>query len=136
MRTRIIFYSIPLLALLGYCIVSFQPTTGPHGGVFKSAENYNIEVKKTYPSIYAYLLDNKNKPIKNKGITCGIRFLLEGDANIEVQLKPYKEDGFILESGSMGYNSFRITFNVYGKSVSAVFENESAIVQKNNPLKK
>ena|ERR1017187_10294991 len=131
MRPKILFLSLPLLAAFGYFInSSYQGTPGPHGGIVKSTENHNIEIKTMYPFIYSYLLDKKNKPIKNEGIACEIRFLLPDDTSIDVQLKPYREDGFIMESGSMVYNSMRVTFNVFGKSVSEVFENESAIVKK------
>lgn len=110
--------------------------TGPHGGIVKPAQQYNIEVKTAYPSIYAYLLDDKKNPISNKKIECTISFLMPDNTNFDVQPKPYLEDGFVVESGSTVYHSCRVTFNVQGKSVSALFENQNVIVQKNNPTQK
>ncbi len=135
MKLKLFLYGLPFLfAFFIYFFDSFQLMTGPHGGEYKSVQNYNIEVKTIYPFFYSYLLDNKKQPIKNKGIFCQITFLLPNEKSIEVQLKPYREDGFIMESSSLVYNSFRVQFNIFGKLVSATFENESSIVEQKQSI--
>jgi len=107
----------------------FQPTLGPHGGTMKQVENYNIEMKNTYGNFYTYLLDNKQNPIGNKGISCGVKFFYADNTNVEVLLKPLGEDCFFTET-TTPFQTCRITFNVFGKKVSARFENEVPMVKK------
>ena len=125
-----------LLTLLGISIVfismkTIQTSTGPHGGRVKKVENFNIETKTNYSEYYTYLLNNKNEPISNKGISCEIEFLFLDNTSLDFPLKKYQEDGFKLESSITGYESYRITFYAFGKAIATTFENESAIVKKN-----
>ena len=103
---------------------------GPHEGVVKPAGDYNIEVKNSFTNFYAYLLDKKNKPISNKGITCEVRFIFSDNTGISTSLIPYLEDGFTTEKMMPEFYSCRVYFNIQGKSVSAKFENKNTIVQK------
>lgn len=119
-----------LSSILFLTFYSFQFGVGPHGGVVKKVDNYNIEVKAPYPAIYAFLLDKNLKPINNKGLFCEIRFFPPDDIPIDVNLQPYEGDGFKIESSAIAYGTFRVTFHVSGKSVSAMFYNENAIVLK------
>lgn len=129
-KTIIIIVFLILLALFLISQNLLQPTSGPHGGKVKPAGEYHIEMKNVYPNIYTFLLDKKNKPIKNKGILCEINFILPNHTVINSQLKPFREDGFTMELGELNFSSCRVFFNVYGKSISAGFENENPIVQK------
>ncbi len=113
-----------------YSLDTYQSPSGPHGGDVKQAENFNIEMKASFPSIYVYLLDQKLKPINNKGITCEIKFFFPDDTSTDLELKPFQDDGFIMESSKIVYNFCIVTFNVFGKSVSAKFEKESTVVRE------
>ena len=131
MRTIYFLLALLLLSSIGMsAYYTYQPNIGPHGGTVKEVENFNIEVKISTSSIYAFLLDKKLKPINNKGIFCEIKFFPPDNIPIDVTLKPYQQDGFVLESTSVIYDFFRVAFNVNGKSVSEKFYNENAIVEK------
>lgn len=131
MKTKLLVSSsIIVIALLAWSFITLQPTTGPHGGMLKQAENYNIEMKVVHPNLYTYLLDQKLKPISNKGVSCEVKLFFHDNTSIDATLKPFQEEGFIMESGITDYHSCRITFNLFGKKISTRFENENAIVQK------
>lgn len=130
-KTIIIIVFLILLALFLISINFFQSPFGPHGGRVKTAGEYNIEMKNVYPNIYTFLLDKDYKPIKNKEILCEIHFILPDNTKINSQLKPFEEDGFIMELGELNFSTCRVFFNVHGKSVSAGFENEKPIAKKN-----
>lgn len=137
MKTKLLF-SVMILAgaILVYSFSAQQATPGPHGGRLKQAENYNIEMKMVHPNLYTYLLDQKLQSISNKGVSCGAKLFFYDNTSVDVPLKPLGEDGFIMESGVTDFHSCRITFNLYGKTISTRFENESAIVQKKITNKK
>jgi uncharacterized protein YxeA len=131
MKSKIIFLTLLLIALLFLIGFEFyQPSVGPHGGIVKLAENYNIEMKNPYGNFYAYLLDKKLKPVSNKGISCEVKFFFADNTNMDAVLKPQGDDSFFTETTAR-YQSCRVTFNVFGKIVSAKFENENPMVQKN-----
>lgn len=131
MKARIILLGLLLSGIVVlFSINEPQPAIGPHGGELKQAENFKIELKSSFPNFYTYLLDQKLKPVKNKGITCEIKFFFPDDTSADLILKPFQDDGFILELGKTVYNSCIVTFNVFGKSVSAKFEKENSIVSE------
>jgi hypothetical protein len=132
MKTKHIFSTLFVgIAIVFVSFNSYQSAIiGPHDGIVKEAGDYNIEIKNSEPTLYAYLLDKKLKPIANKGILCEARFLFSDSTNVNIHLKPYGNEGFSMESSALKYNSYRIYFNVNGKMVSAQFENESLIVEK------
>lgn len=131
MKEKLWIYSLPfLMAFVIYMISTYQSKKGPHGGTYKSVKNYNIEVKTVYPFIYSYLLDEKLKPIRNKGIQCEALLLLPDNEGITVKLQPFRQDGFIMKTNTAVYDSFKITYHVFGQSISEVFENESFLAQK------
>lgn len=113
-----------------YSLNIYQLPIGPHGGELKQAEDFNIELKASFPNLYVYLLDQKFKPINNKDISCEIRFFFPGDVSNDIVLKPFQEDGFVIETSKIMYKACRVTFNISGKSVSALFEKESSLVQR------
>lgn len=134
MKTKIIIFGLLLLgSTAAFKSMDFlQTNKGPHGGRIQKAENFNIETKVSYPYFYAYLLNEQLKPLGNKGMACEIKFTYTDSTSLDFPLKPYQEDGFRLESTVSDYNSYRITFHAFGRSVSAKFENENAIVRKKN----
>ena len=131
MKTKIIIITLLLtLALLLISLNIFQSATGPHDGTVKPAGNYNIEMKNSYDNFYAYLLDKKRNPISNTEIYCEVKFIFPDSTSTVIPLKPFEEDGFSIESGSLKFYSCRIYFKVSGKLISASFDNESLIVLK------
>ena len=132
MKTKIIVFAV-LFIVISTAFTSmdkFQVTTGPHGGRLQQVKNFNIEVNTSYSELSAYLLDKQYKPISNKGVSCEIRFLFPDSTNLDVSLKPYKEDGFRIESSVSGYHSYRVIFHAFGENISAKFENQIAIVRE------
>ena len=103
---------------------------GPHGGVVKQAGMYNIELKNSYPNLYAFLLDNRQRPISNKGISCDGKLIFADSTSSIILFKPFWEDGFSMKLGSIRYYACRINFNVSGKVVSALFDNDNLIAPK------
>jgi len=110
-------------------LVSPQIKSGPHGGTVKQAESYRIEMKNIYPDFYAYLLNKSLESISNKNATCEARFFLNDNTTIDIPLQRFGEDAFKAKLTSMDYNSCRITFHLGKNSISAKFENESAIAE-------
>lgn len=131
MKTKLLLSVLILTGIiLAYSFNTKQGTTGPHGGRLRQAEKYNIEMKVVHPNLYIYLLDQKLQPISNKGVSCEAKLFFYDNTSVDVPLKPFGEDGFIMESGITDFHSCRITYNLYGKILSTRFENENAIVQK------
>jgi len=130
-KTKIIIVILIIIAAITLLISlkMFQSPYGPHGGVVKPAGNYQIEMKNPFGNLYAYLLDVESKPMRNKRISCKVRYYFPDNTTTEIDLKPFGDDGFMAETTTRFY-SCRITFNLQGKSVSAKFENENPIVQK------
>ena len=132
MKTKIII--IIVLIILAALLISLkylQPAYGPHQGIVKSGGEYNIEMKNSPQNFYTFLLDKKNNPISNKGISCEVRFVFADNTGVVKYLEPYGEDGFSLASGAPNFLSCRIYFNVLGKTISAKFENEVPIAKEN-----
>lgn len=131
-RPRIIFFIV--LILLAAIFIStktiFAKDLGPHGGRVEKAETHNIEVKTDYNHFYAFLLTTTNEPISNKNITCDIRYYLLDGSNLDMPLKPFGDDAFSIDYLAHNYNSFKITFQVDGKPVSAKFENDNVLVKE------
>lgn len=132
MNTKLILFGLLLsgIAIL-YSVNSNQVTSGPHGGELKSAENFHIELKEAFPNLHCYLLDQKLGPVSNVGVLCEIRFFMPDETSVDLNLKPFLDNGFILESNTIVYNSCRVTFNISGKSISAKFDKENMIAHEN-----
>jgi len=132
MKTKIIF--TVLFLLVATTLISFNffqtSTLGPHDGIVKQTGEYNIEMKNSFPNFYAYLLNKKLTPISNSGISCEVRFMSPDSTSFSVPLKPFGKDGFLMDSGTLKFNSCRIYFTVSGRSISAEFENENLFVEK------
>jgi hypothetical protein len=129
MRQKYLLIALLLLLTLALVALGFlKPSVGPHGGAVKAAGDYHIEMKAIYPYFYTYLLDGKMRPFSNEGVLCEVKFKFPDDSEIKASLKPYGEDGFFLESSSQNYYSCKIYFNVFGKYVSASFENQNSLL--------
>ncbi len=114
----------------------FTDEKGPHGGRIQKVDNFTIEVKRDFSNFYVYLLDDQNKTITSKDMGGEIRFYILDGSTFDMKLKPYNEDGYTLAYEAAKFTSYRITFKLAGKEISAKFENENAMVKKaapNNP---
>lgn len=120
-----------LMTICFYAWKPFQTIQGPHGGSLQKIENYHIEMKTLNSNVYTYLLDEKLKAITNKQMSCTIQFFFNDNVNTIATMKPAGEDGFILESNTIAYQSCKVSFKMSGKSMSARFENENIIVNIN-----
>jgi hypothetical protein len=133
MKRKIIFIAFFILLSITLISLNFlQPSIGPHYGVVKEAGEYNIEMKSSFTSFYAYLLDKQNKSVSNKGIFCETKFDFTDGTFVNIPLSPYGEDGFSCELNKSKFFSCTINFNVSGKRISANFENFNPVVKKNN----
>ena len=121
------------LLLLGITILfsmTMSSPEGPHGGIIKKAEDYHIEIKNSPDTLFfAYLLNKKLNPISNKGISGDARFFFPDSTVFNVRLEPIAEDAFKASTIS-GFYACKVNFNVFGKSVSAVFEKQQQIVRR------
>lgn len=131
MNAKLILFGLLLSGIvILYSVNRYQGTTGPHGGELKAAENFHIELKEAFPNLHCYLLDQKLLPVSNVGVLCEVRFFMPDETSVDLTLKPFLNDGFILESNSIVYNSCKVTFNISGKSVSAKFDKENLIAHE------
>ncbi|MBI2269124.1 MAG: hypothetical protein HYU69_02070 [Bacteroidetes bacterium] len=102
---------------------------GPHGGRIEKAENYYIELKNPGKDLYIYLLDGKLKTVNSKGISGEVRLFFRDSTTLNIQLKPTADSAFVAEAISDFY-ACDISFNVFGKTVSAKFDNPVQVVDK------
>lgn len=127
-RFFIVIFFLSFIAILYSYSRIIYDDIGPHGGIVKSVGNYNIEMKVSKPDFQAYLLDSRLNPISNKGMSCEIRFYLYDSSTLDIDLKPFGEDGFVMESGINGYHYYNVIFSFFGKQIRAKFEDENVIV--------
>jgi len=121
-----------LFALAGTTLFAqdtLKTNIGPHSGKAKRAGNYYIEVLDSPGNIYAFLLNHDLKPMSNKNITGQMTLYFQDDVSTDYPLKPYGTDGFFAECPN-GFYSCKVTFNIANKKVSALFDNETEIVEK------
>lgn len=129
MRTKIM-YALFLLTILTLLSLVAPTSVGPHGGIVKKAEGFYIEMENNPDTtFFAYLLNKKLKTISNKGISGEVKFFFPDSTALNVELKPAPGNAFTAKPVP-GFNSCKITFLVFGKSVSAPFEKESQTAQK------
>lgn len=130
MKTKRLILILFILTTVTVVAVNIIQSFGPHGGTIKQVENYNVEIKVAQSIFYAYLLDNKSKPLSNRGISCSVKFVFPDDIEVLKPLLPVGEDGFFIEAGSAEFSWCIVYFNVHGKPVSVKFENETLIAYK------
>jgi hypothetical protein len=104
--------------------------SGPHGGKLKSVQNYKIEMLGSYRRVITYLYDNDLKPISNKGINGNILFFYNDNASLNMKLKSYETNGFYAEVSAIDYFYCIVNLTVYGKTISAKFDNLSQLAEK------
>lgn len=103
----------------------------PSRGSIKEADGYYIEVKSAGNNLNVYLLNNKKEPLGTKNITGKVLFFFPDSTEIDINLKSFNENVFTCVAPP-GYYACKITFNVFGKSVSANFPTQSPVVMKQN----
>ena len=131
MRTRTIFFAVLLVlaALFISMKTIFASDLGPHGGKTEKAGDHYIEVQKDDAHFYAFLLNKDKESIKNTNISCEIKFFLLDGTSLNIPLKPFGDEAFVIDYFESDYESYRITFEVEGKSVNAKFDKESFLVK-------
>lgn len=95
----------------------------PHGGTVKSAGDFHIEASVKDGMVMAYLLDGKEKTMKNTGVT-GTAVIQTADGHTStIPLIPSGNDGFMYTlDKAKKYNKAIITFTTGGKTASASFD--------------
>lgn len=95
----------------------------PHGGTVKSAGDFHIEVTVKDGMVMAYLLDGKEKAMKNTGVT-GTAVIQMADAKTStINLITSGNEGFMYTlDKSKKYNKAIVTFATGGKTASASFD--------------
>ncbi len=102
----------------------------PHGGTVKSAGDYHIEISVKDGMVMAYLLDGKEKAMKNTGVT-GTALVQTADGKTStVTLSANGDEGFMYNlDKAKKYNKAVVTFTTSGKTASASFD----LVTKDKP---
>ena len=127
---KIIAHAFFLLTVIFLISMTGSLPQGPHDGVLKKAEGFYIEMKNNPDtSFFAYLLNKKLKTISNKGISGEVKFFFPDSTVLNAELKPAARNAFTAKPVS-GFYGCKITFVVFGKSVSALFEKENQTAQK------
>jgi len=95
----------------------------PHGGTVKSAGDFHIEVSIKDGLVMAYLLDAKEKAMKNKDVT-GTAVIQTADGQTStITLIPSGNEGFMYTlDKAKKYNKAIVTFTTGGKTASASFD--------------
>lgn len=122
-----------LLVLLALTLIGWHFSNQvecPHGGTVKDAGNFKIEAKTSSPYFYAFLLDKKNTPLSNKGISCEVRFIFSDHTDMKFAMTPFDDDGFIVKLITQEFIQSQVQFNVHGESVTAKFDNQNFVVRK------
>ncbi len=109
---------------------SLHYMSGPHGGLLKTVEEYNIETINTYGCITAYVFDKSFTIIPNKFISGSILFFYNNGATLNNYLIPSGTDGFTADVPSINYYYYTIHFKVNGKVISARVDNYLGIAEK------
>ena len=129
MRSKIT-YAVFLLTITALLALNSPPPQGPHGGIVKNAEGYYIEMKNNPDtSFVSYLLNKKLKTVSSKGISGEVKFFSPDSTTLNVQLKPGDKNAFTAKP-PLGFYACKITFNVFGKSLSATFEKQNQTALK------
>ena len=123
-----VFCFFVILTFISFSV--FSNNTGPHGGSVKETGKYIIEMKNDVSQIYVYLLDKKLRSLGTKGIACEVRFFFPDSTTVDANLFPYDNEGFSNVAGVSGFSSCRVTLNLSGEKVSALFASEISVVKE------
>ena len=95
----------------------------PHGGTVKSAGDFHIEASVKDGMLMAYLLDGKEKAMKNTGVT-GTAIIQTADGKtLNIPLIPSGDEGFMYTlDKAKKYNKAIVNFTTGGKTASASFD--------------
>lgn len=95
----------------------------PHGGTVKSAGDFHIEVSVKDGMVMAYLLDGKEKAMKNTGVAGTAVIQLADGQTSTITLIPNGNEGFMYTlDKAKKYNKAIVTFTSGGKTASASFD--------------
>lgn len=95
----------------------------PHGGTVKSAGDFHIEVSVKDGMVMAYLLDGKEKAMKNNGVTGAAVIQTSDGQTSTITLIPSGTEGFMYTlDKAKKYNKAIVTFTAGGKTASASFD--------------
>lgn len=106
--------------------------TGPHGGLVKTVENYNIEFTHTFDCITTYLFDTDFKVIPNTFISGSAMFFFNNSVSLHKYLIPSGTDSFSVDVPNASYNYCLLDFKINQKSIRVKFDNYLGIVKKEN----
>lgn len=95
----------------------------PHGGTVKSAGDFHIEVSYKDGMLMAYLLDGKEKTLKNTGVKATAVIQTADAKTLSITLIPGGDDSFMYTlDKAKKYNKAIVTFTTSGKTASASFD--------------
>ncbi len=95
----------------------------PHGGTVKSAGDFHIEVSVKDGMVMAYLLDAKEKAMKNTGVTGTAVIQMSDGQTSTITLIPSGNEGFMYNlDKKKKYNKAIVTLTTGGKTASASFD--------------
>jgi hypothetical protein len=97
----------------------------PHGGTVKSAGDYHIELVEESGKFRVYLLDNRERAIRLKGVT-GMAIFRNGDVTTGTQrLTPVGDSHFEIPLKGQPFSAIIINFKINGQSVIAKFDKDN-----------
>lgn len=127
----------PMRNAINYILIIFMFVTliswnlflplGPHGGRVEKADGFFIEMRSIEKVLNIYLLDKKLNPISSKGISGKVQLFFSDSTALNFPLKPFGDDSFTCETPSE-YYACKVTFHLFGKSVSAKFDTPMLMV--------
>jgi hypothetical protein len=95
----------------------------PHGGTVKSAGDFHIEVSVKDGMVMAYLLDAKEKAMKNTGVTGTAVIQMSDGQTSTITLIPSGNEGFMYTlDKAKKYNKAIVTFTSGDRTASASFD--------------
>lgn len=95
----------------------------PHGGTVKSAGDFHIEVNVKDGMVMAYLLDAKEKAMKNTGVNATAIIQTADGQTSNITLIPSGKEGFMYNlDKAKKYNKAIVNMVISGKTASATFD--------------
>ena len=95
----------------------------PHGGTVKSAGDFHIELGMKDGMVMAYLLDAKEKTLKNENVKAAAVIQTADGKTLSITLIPSGNEGFMYTlDKAKKYNKAIVTFTTGGKTASASFD--------------
>lgn len=95
----------------------------PHGGTVKSAGDFHIEVNVKDGMVMAYLLDAKEKTMKNTGVNATAIIQTADGQTSSIILIPSGKEGFMyILDKTKKYSKAIVNMMVNGKTASATFD--------------